>query len=477
MIELPFGIVINLDFSFWVAFLNAPFLEQVKILFAMVGWLVLAIMFLKKGAELWAGYRESTRGMAGWEWVVLAVDIPAMFIQTPKAVEQIFAHLSGALGHTGLAEKYWHGHVQKWFSFEVISIEGYIQFLVRTEKQYRDLVEASIYAQYTEAEITEVEDYVNYIPDSYPNSDYDVMGVEFKLSQDDAYPLRTYPNFEYNISKDAVFSDPMAAILENFTRVGRGEHLWMQIVVEPADSSWKEKGIEIVKNIMSGDDGHGHGGGILDSVANIPQAIAQEMINIIHWNFEAHGHEEAHDEKKKVDLSPGMKKTIEGIEDKISKLGFKSKLRVLYAARKDVFSPNRCIEGFVGAMNQFHIMSSNAIVPYMGTHASYDSSHKKSNALKTGFVKAYKNRKMKWKDCGGYMLNIEELATVWHFPLPFVKAPLVQKAGAKRAEPPSGLPVEFTESPIRPKQRQSEPEKPAAPVEHVEEPPEDLPYG
>jgi hypothetical protein len=65
---------------------------------------------------------------------------------------------------------------------------------------------------------------------------------------------------------------------------------------------------------------------------------------------------------------------------------------------------------------------------------------------------------------------------VWHFPLPFVKAPQLSKAQAKRAEPPVGLPVESSISPLRratPKSAAPEP----APSEHVEEPPEDLPYG
>jgi len=34
------------------------------------------------------------------------------------------------------------------------------------------------------------------------------------------------------------------------------------------------------------------------------------------------------------------------------------------------------------------------------------------------------------------------LATIWHFPLAFVKTPLLQKTTSKRAEPPTDLPVE-----------------------------------
>ena len=41
----------------------------------------------------------------------------------------------------------------------------------------------------------------------------------------------------------------------------------------------------------------------------------------------------------------------------------------------------------------------------------------------------------------GFILNIEELASVWHFPVPQVKAPLVQKTEARKGEPPTSLPL------------------------------------
>ena len=56
-------------------------------------------------------------------------------------------------------------------------------------------------------------------------------------------------------------------------------------------------------------------------------------------------------------------------------------------------------------------------------------------------MRAYKKRKM-IVGATPFVFNIEELATVWHFPLSHVKTPLLQKAQGKRAEPPPGLPIE-----------------------------------
>lgn len=454
-LDTPLGSV-SIDASTWEQIFNLPPQYIVGALFVIVGWIAVWYVLFTKAVDLFK-HMKAHQYEHTWNWIVLAVDIPPLFIQTPKAVEQIFVQLTGAITPFGIKDKYWYGKEQKYFSFEIISIEGYIQFLVRTEAEYRDLVEAAIYAQYAEAEITEVEDYVNNIPDKYPNSEYDVMGVEFKLAQHEAYPIRTYPSFEYNISKDQVFSDPMAAILETFSRIGHGENFWLQLIIEPISNDWKEEGIELVKEIITGKKEH-HTPWFLE-ILWFPMKMLGELMKP-----SGEGHDEGHKEEpegKLSDLTPGVKNTVEAIEDKISKIGFESKIQALYAAHKTVFNPKKCVQGFIGAMNQFHILSRNAIVP-QGLYAGSKE-----------FVEAFKKRKLKFK-AKPYVLNIEELATVWHFPLPFVKTPLVQKAGAKRAEPPLGLPVEFSESPLRKKGQNAVPQSPAIPQSL---PPEELPFG
>jgi hypothetical protein len=471
IINTPFGV--SIDLSNWQQLFGLSPFGIVLGLFAIIGWVLISNKLFKMALDKTLHLRQEINH--NWQHVVLAVDVPALFVQTPKAVEQIFAQLSGAIMHSNLAGHFWEGKQQKSFSFEIVSIEGYIQFLVRSEIEYRDLLEAAVYAQYPEAEITEVEDYVNVLPDKFPDKDYNVEGIEFKLSEKNPYPIRTYPHFEYSLSKDAVFSDPMAAILENFSRIGHGENLWMQLIVEPIGNEWKKEGIDLVKEIIAGKKHAHHSsflGKALGFIVSIPVALINEFLG-------SHGEHGGHDdhaeaEGKLSDLTPGAKTTVEAIEEKISRIGFKAKLQVLYAARKEVFNPGKCMGGLVGAMNQFHILSSNSIVPGATTHAEYDSKGVKSAALKSKFVKAFKGRSSKWK-VDPYILNIEELATIWHFPLPFVKTPLVQKAGAKRAEPPLGLPIEMIEGPLK----RIQPAIPASelPKAPIAPPPDEIQYG
>ncbi len=454
LFETPFGFSINL--SFWQTFLSLPPFEMAKAIFAILVWWLIAIFLFKKALDEWMLFKQKEY-LKTWQWTVLAVDIPAEFVQSPKAVEQIFVHLSGAQVNYNVYERYFEGKLPKWFSFEIISVEGYIQFVVRTEVSFRDLVEAAIYAQYSEAEITEVEDYVSMIPETFPNSEYDAQGAEFSLAESDVYPIRVYSEFEYTISKDVVFTDPMAAILENFSRIGPGEHLWMQIVVLPVDNSWKKDGIDLVKKIVANKK-EPKKNGLVSMVGSAPEWVLKTAIQAWKYDFSAEEEKKKKEETvgKVSDLTPGARAVIESIEDKISKLGFKSRVRVLYAAKNELFKPHKCVQGLIGAMNQFYINNRN------GFKAKIISGQ--------NIVSAYKNRALKFTN-DPYILNIEELATIWHFPLPLVKTPLIQKANIKRGEPPINLPVEHFTMPLKSKAvDQNKEEKPKAPA------PEDLPY-
>ncbi len=444
-LELPFGIIV--DLSFWQWLFALPVFDRVEIIMAMIGWAILALVFLFMATELWVVYR-SMKYVSQWKWVVLAVDIPPLFVQTHKAVEQIFAQMSGALAGINIGQKYWMGKKQKWFSLEIISLEGYIQFIIRTESEFRDLVEAAIYAQYPEAEITEVEDYTKDVPNSYPSDTHDIFGVEFKLDQADPYPIRTYPDFEYNMAKDVTHADPIASILENFTRIGAGENLWLQIIIEPTGSKWKEKGIELVKKIVANKK-EAPKGSVFDWLAKPFFAIGHDILRLWEWNFTPMEDSAAVEAPagKVSDLTPGMKDTVKAIEEKISKIGFKSKMRFIYVARKENYNPGRCVDGLVGALSQFHSLNRNSLVACGATLTHYAFKLMRLGWLKTKYIGAYKKRKLK-TGANPYILNIEELATIWHFPLPFVKTPLLQHTTAKRAEPPLDLPVETFASPL-----------------------------
>jgi hypothetical protein len=139
-------------------------------------------------------------------------------------------------------------------------------------------------------------------------------------------------------------------------------------------------------------------------------------------------------------LPPNVRAIVEAIGIKISKLAFNTKFRIVYLARHDVFSGTR-VAGIMGALKQFNTMDMNGFRPHktMKTSVDYWFVETRTNSLRRRLLRAYKNRSM----TGGnpITMNIEELASIWHFPVITVKAPSVKKMEAKRGEPPVSLPV------------------------------------
>lgn len=431
-----------IDFDAISAFFDQPIFSIVIQIFAIGGWILLAWLLLYATVKLFHEFRV-LKYVQRWKFRVLAIDIPQENIQTPMAVEQMFSHVAGALVHLDVKEKYWDGIKQRWFSFEIVSIEGYIQFIIWTEEAFVDLVEAAMYAQYPEAEITEIEDYVDMVPSSYPNKTHDIWISDFGLSENSGMPLRSYREFEHNISKDTVLKDPMGTFLESFTRIGPGEQMWFQILIEPTGNDWKEGAIEKINELI-GATSH-HKAGILSALtdnaltkelgAGVQEILAQLSGSPAAEASESHEKEGPPNQLQY--LTPGKKTLIENMEKKISKIGFKTKMRGAYIGRKEVFNPNRGVNALLGAINQYNIPSSNSIVSTVHAHHNRRIDIKRKNKL----IKAYRKRKI---GAGGnaFILNIEELATLWHFPMSHVKTPLVQKSTIKASEPPPSLPVE-----------------------------------
>jgi len=432
-----------MDISFFINllidFFSQPVQTVVFQIFISFGWAIIVWLLLFLGIYFYLDYRRG-KYTSTWNWVLLAIDIPANNEQSPKAVEQLFAHLAGSLNTPDIAEKYRGGFVQRWFSFEIISIDGYIQFLIRTEESLRDLVEAAIYAQYPGADITEVEDYTMEAPSVFPNDECDLWSVDFGLAEDNAYPLRTYRDFEHAIAKTetTALRDPMSAFLESFSRIGAGEQMWFQIIISPISSTWKEKAIKKIKEIMG--DSSGGSKSFMDALSSAPLKFLEGVGDQIFGTPEGVIKDES-----RVFLTPGQSKLVEKMEEKISKIGFKTKMRGVYLARKEVFKPQRGVSALMGAINQFNVPSANSIVPKSGVGASYFRTTTRSNQKKTKLLNAYKKRSMS-SGALPFILNIEELATIWHFPISTVKTPLLQKTEGKKAEPPISLPMEVVGS-------------------------------
>lgn len=404
--------------------------------FETIGWLYLVFLFIYGLILFYQNWiRNEYRKKRSY--VLLAIDIPKGNEQSPKAVENMFMHLSGAHQPLKFHHKWWVGEVPESFSFEIVSLGGYIQFLIHTADYYRDLIEAIVYAQYPDAEITEVEDYTKKWNIKFPNEKYQLFGSEIILTKKEFYPIITHKEFEDAISQE--LKDPMASMLESLTRIGPGEELWIQFVVTPADNDWSKNAQAEVDRLIGA-----KGGGkktLADWLFDIPNIIL-DGLNPAPVKVDVFRNEPPN---LMLYLTEGEKNDVKAIQHKASKPGFSTKIRYIYVAEKSKFLKQRAYQGIYGAFKQFNSLGLNGLKNDLRIFTGALVWFKKTryNWRKNKLLYRYKHRGH-WLMPGdfGKVFIAEELASLWHFPLETVKAPLVKKTEAKKAEPPISLPVE-----------------------------------
>ena len=441
------GLEIEIDFlSIWNKILDFGAQNPTTIalrLFLDGGWVIFLLLFIYGLYTVWL---DNKRGQfAGkWKHVLLAIDIPKNNIQTPKAVESIFIALAGAQSSGNLIDIYWQGKVQESFSFEIVSLEGYIQFLVRTPKHFRDLIEAAIYAQYPDAEITEVDDYaLTYQAIRFPNDQYNLWGTEFVLAKDYPFPIRTYADFEHKLSGELI--DPMAGTLEMLSRIGLGEQVWLQLVVTPQKPGWGEKAKKVLKE-MKGET-YAPPETLTDKIIK-PIGFIGELATAV--TSEIFGPTEPSSKKEEDQwrmfrLSPGERLVFENVQKKLSQHSFRLKFRFVYLAEKAVFNKGRGVASVMAGIQQFNVADSNGFKPGPRTKTAADYFRVKQRIIQrqNRLLKNYVKRNNYYGDeVSNMFFCSEELASLWHFPVMSVKAPTVEKIGSKRSVPPSRLPYE-----------------------------------
>ena len=430
---------ITIDTTRLDAFFNLPAGQMFWSFFLNIGWIIIAVIFLYGFSLIYLQRLRQQWAAKNLRYIILAIDVPKSNEQSPKAVENMFTYLSGAHGSINFFEKWFEGKFQMSFSYEIVSLEGYTQFLIRTPMEFRNLIETSVYSQYPDAEISEVDDYVETVPHHFPDEEYDVWGSEFVQANDWAFPIKLYQEFEHKFGEsETQFKDPMASLMDLCSSLREGEQFWFQIVIIPISFDWVKEVDKVVDKLLGKNKKAASGASKL--VEWIGEA--SEMVYSIWGDIE----DKKEDNKglSMMELTPKQKKQIESIHEKAAKLSFEAKIRAVYVARRDSMDKNKVVNGLIGYMKQFAAMDLNNLKPDVSntmTKAVYFNKDRRLLRKKNNIIRNYVAR----EDTAGRkagLFNIEELATIWHFPIDAnVKAPMIQKAPGRKADAPSSLPI------------------------------------
>lgn len=404
------------------------------------GWIMIGMVFIYGVLQVYLFWIRQ-QWEKGHKHILLAIDIPKGNEQSPKAVENMFTYLAGAHGSINFFEKWFEGQFQKSFSYEIASLDGYTQFLIHTPLEFRNLIESSVYSQYPDAEISEVDDYTEAVPQRWPDEEYDLWGTEFIQHAPWYLPIKVYKEFEHQMGpSETQFKDPMASLMDLCGSLREGEQLWYQIIVIPIGFEWPAEAEKEINKMLNRKP-KAKPSLVMKGVEMMGEA--SEVLYSIWDDIEAKDKKE---EKPKtmMDMSPLEKRRIEGVHEKLSKLGFEAKIRMLYLAKKDVMNKAKVANGIVGYMKQFASLDLNNLKPDVKktmTKTMYFMKEPRLQEKKRRIFNAYIRRSDNRGRTPG-IYNIEELATLWHFPVEAnVKSPMIQKAPGRKADAPASLPL------------------------------------
>ena len=354
--------------------------------------IVAVLMFLT-----WRNYRK-IEDFTPVESVLLILEIPRTNDKQELAAEQLFASLHGILRDN--KELRLSGGHQEHISFEIASVNGQIRFYVWVPKTLQSFVEGQIYSQYPTVQIHQAdEDYTEH------ERDHEVAySTELTLTTDEFLPIRTFQNFEV---------DPLAGITGTLAKLETtGEELWIQVLVRPIPDDWQNAADRYINSIRNGRMFSLPGfGGSMQWLIGVLGALWQPP-------------EQGANQSTAVELSDRDKTRISEAEKKATKLGYEVKIRLVYMGESQTNAKLR-MQALVGTFKQFNSTNLN------GFHA-----------VKGAFGKEFIDKYRKRSFIGdGFILNIEELASVFHLPHTNVETPNIVWASSKTAEPPSKLPV------------------------------------
>ncbi len=369
-------------------------------------WLpvVLAVVFWK----LWIYYIRA-RFVKELDWILMEIKLPREIAKSPRAMEVVLNGLH-ITSEGNLIDKYWKGKQRAWFSLEIAGINGEIHFFVYAQRFFKNLIEAQMYGQYPAIEIVEVDDYAQLSAAEDFTDGWSSFGTEFKLSKEDAYPIKTYVDYGLHetMTKEEQKTDPMTAFIELLGALKEGEQMWFQILIRATKTKWEDEAKEIVDKIMKRDEKPKEGEPKMGALT----------------------------------LSPGERDIVEAIERDISKLGFDVGIRAMYLARHSSFNPiNK--PSMIGVMKQYNSVNLNGFKPVNTTSVDYFFVKEREAAMKKIMFDAYRERSyFYWPhERKSFVLNTEELATIYHFPGKVAETPTFGRIEAKKGEPPVGLPM------------------------------------
>ncbi len=373
----------------------------------------LAVLFLVR----WILWRRSHARRGAFELVVLLVTLPKESAEVEKGgkaeerldriheaigvMETFLAAIGGLRAERGFAA--WFLGRTDHFTFEIVAHNELVSFYVAVPRAHRDFIEQQLHAQFADAHIEEVEDYNLFTAQG------EIRGTMLTAKRISALPIKSYRKLE---------TDPLNSLTNAMSKIPAGSGAAIQYVVRSARGEWRRKGVKIASLMQQGKK--------FEAARRESSFFSSFMGSVRPKGKKSTKPGETSREPEPYRLSPLEEEMVKTIEEKAAKLGLDINVRVLASAPTSTEADN-IVRGIVGSFAQYNL-------PQYGNVLTRSSPATKR--LIRDFI--FRNFDEKRR----FTLNTEEVASLFHFPLPWTETPNIRWLVARKAPPPVNMPAE-----------------------------------
>jgi len=296
-------------------------------------------------------------------------------------------------------------------AFEVASQLGSsdISFYVGVPKYLESVFEKYVQGVYPNAIVDKIpQDYTIFEPQGATAAAY------LKLSENALFPISTYQSLE---------ADPLALITNNLSKIAADEGGAVQVLIRPLSKfNLRQSGEKALKKIREGKSvsaavHESFGWGASSAIELIDEVFVRGPKD----------YKRKEEESLNKDKEQGFdQKGYDSIQNKIQKQPFETNIRVVASAQKQARA-EEILNHLVSAFSQFSLGAKNSLEP---------KEVFRKDLQKLVYDFSFRN----FDDGQSVILNLEELASIYHFPTHYTETPYIKAAKSVSTPPPSDLP-------------------------------------
>lgn len=281
-----------------------------------------------------------------------------------------------------------------------------IIFFVAMPRKFREAVEKQIHSFFPSASIEKTEDFTIFNPKSFTEA------AILNLRKKHIFPIKTYESLEV---------DPLNNVTNALSKLDEAsEGAAIQLIIKPADPGWRYEGRSIAHKMQQGRRLH-------EVNASVSSKIMRESGNIMHEVFfRKQGEGKNPYDPKTVQLTPEEQELVKSLEQKSGKVGFEVNIRLIASAET-----RERAQQILGQLE-------NSFSQYENSDLNHFYSKKRLKKQDISFDFIFRN----FIEEDAVILNAEEVASIFHFPISTVETPKIKWLKSNAAQPPLNIPTE-----------------------------------